>query len=125
MVTKESFDLVLFEENSFVQFGQYQSNHAYGMLLTSYEGEPMATLTTNLEAQHSHIYDSEKVFAIREELVKKILQENKTCFLTDLTVCKHIKTVFAGYNVAYNVFELTDEANAYIKAELELEDAGA
>lgn len=119
MVTKESFDLVLFEENSFVEFAQYQSNHAYAMRLTSNYGEPMATLTTNLEAQHSHIYDSEKVFAVREELVKKILQENKECFLTDLTICKHIKTVFAGYNVAYNVFELTDEANAYIKSQLE------
>lgn len=119
MITQESFDLVLFEENSFMQFAQYESNHAYVMELTSYQGEPMATLTTNLEAQHSHIYNSEKVFAIREELVKKILQENKECFLTDLTVCKHIKTVFAGYNVAYNVFELTDEANAYIKSQLE------
>jgi len=119
MVTKENFDVVLFEENCFVEFAQYQSNHAYAMQLTSYEGEPMAVITTNLEAQHSHIYDSEKVFAVREELVKKILQENKECFLTDLTVCKHIKTVFAGYNVAYNVFELTDEANAYIESQLE------
>lgn len=119
MVTKESFDLVFFGEDCFVEFARYQSNDVYAMRLTSVYGEPMATITTNLQAEYSSIYDSEKVFAVREEFAKKILQENKECFLTDLTVCKHIKTVFAGYNVAYNVFELTDEANAYIKSQLE------